>query len=72
MHLAPFAFSLYQIPIGATIKYCNRADEKLGLTYTAVDYHNVEYDGKKLVSFRSGGYAHTEQMGCCQTALFQV
>ncbi len=45
--LAPFAFSLCQIPIGATIEYCNRADEKSGLTCTVVDDHNVEYDGKK-------------------------
>ncbi len=45
--LAPFAFSLCQIPIGATIEYCNRADEKSGLTVTVVDDHNVEYQGKK-------------------------
>lgn len=38
---------LRQIPTGATIEYCNRADEKSGLTYTVVDDHNVEYDGKK-------------------------
>lgn len=44
--LAPFAFSLCKIPIGATIEYCNRADEKSGLTVTVVD-HNVEYQGQK-------------------------
>lgn len=38
--LAPFAFSLCQIPIGANIEYCNRADEKSGLTCTVVDNHN--------------------------------
>ena len=45
--LAPFAFSLCQIPVGATIEYCNRADEKSGLTVTVADDHNVEYQGKK-------------------------
>lgn len=45
--LAPFAFSLCQIPVGATIQYCNRADEKSGLTCTVADDHNVEYQGKK-------------------------
>lgn len=45
--LAPFTFSLCQIPVGATIEYYNRADEKSGLTCTVVDDHNVEYDGKK-------------------------
>ena len=45
--LAPFAFSLCKIPIGATIEYCNSADEKSGLTCTVVDDHNVEYQGKK-------------------------
>lgn len=45
--MAPFAFSLCQIPVGATIEYCNRADEKSGLTCTVVDDHSVEYDGKK-------------------------
>ena len=45
--LAPFAFSLCDIPIGATIEYCNRADEKTGLTCTVVDDHTVEYEGKK-------------------------
>ena len=45
--LAPFAFSLCNIPIGATIEYCNRADEKSGLTCTVIDDHSVEYDGKK-------------------------
>lgn len=45
--LAPFTFSLCQIPIGATIEYCNRSDEKSGLTCTVVDDHNVEYQGKK-------------------------
>lgn len=44
--LAPFAFSLCDIPIGATIEYCNRADEKSGLTCIVVDDHSVEYDGK--------------------------
>lgn len=45
--LAPFTFSLCQIPVGATIEYYNRADEKSELTCTVVDDHNVEYDGKK-------------------------
>lgn len=45
--LAPFAFSLCEIPIGATIEYSNRADEKSGLTCTVVDDHQVEYQGKK-------------------------
>ena len=45
--MALFAFSLCQIPVGATIEYCNRADEKSGLTCTVVDDHSVEYDGKK-------------------------
>lgn len=45
--LAPFSFSLCKIPIGATIEYCNRSDEKSGLTCTVVDDHNVEYQGKK-------------------------
>lgn len=45
--LAPFAFSLCNIPIGATIEYCNRADEKSGLTCVVVDDHGVEYDGKR-------------------------
>lgn len=44
--LAPFAFSLCKIPVGATITYCNRSDPKSGLTCTVVDDHNVEYDGK--------------------------
>lgn len=41
--MAQFAFSLCQIPVGATIEYCNRGDEKSGLTVTVVDDHNVEY-----------------------------
>lgn len=45
--LAPFAFSLCEIPIGATIEYSNRADEKSGLTCTVVNDHQVEYQGKK-------------------------
>ena len=45
--MAPFAFSLCQIPVGATIEYSNRSDEKSGLTVTVVDDHNVEYQGKK-------------------------
>lgn len=45
--LAPFAFSLVNIPVGASIEYCNRSDEKSGLICTVVDDHNVEYDGKK-------------------------
>ena len=45
--LAPFAFSLCNIPIGATIEYCNRGDEKSGLTCTVIDDHSVEYDSKK-------------------------
>lgn len=44
--LTPFAFSLCQIPVGATIEYYNRADEKSGLMCTVVDDHNVEYQGK--------------------------
>ena len=44
--LTPFAFSLCQIPVGATIDYYNRADEKSGLMCTVVDDHNVEYQGK--------------------------
>ena len=45
--MAPFSFSIVQIPVGATIEYCDKADEKSGLTCTVVDDHNVEYDGKK-------------------------
>lgn len=45
--MAPFSFSLCQIPIGSTIEYCNRSDEKSGLTMTVVDDHNVEYQGRK-------------------------
>lgn len=45
--LAPFAFSLCDIPIGATIEYSNNADEKSGLTCIVIDDHTVEYDGKK-------------------------
>lgn len=45
--LAPFAFSLCNIPVGATIEYCNRNDEKSGLTCTVIDDHTVEYEGKK-------------------------
>lgn len=45
--LAPFAFSLCEIPIGATTEYSNRADEKSGLTCTVVNDHQVEYQGKK-------------------------
>lgn len=45
--MAPFAFSLCRIPVGATIEYCNRTDEKSGLTCTVVDDHSVEYEGKK-------------------------
>lgn len=45
--MAQFAFSLCQIPVGATIEYCNRGDEKSGLTVTVVDDHNVEYQGEK-------------------------
>ena len=45
--LAPFAFSLCNIPIEAEIEYCNRSDEKSGLTCVVVDDHTVEYDGKK-------------------------
>ena len=45
--LAPFAFSLCQIPVGAVIEYCNRSDEKSGLTCTVIDDHTVEYDGKR-------------------------
>ena len=45
--LAPFAFSLCNIPIGATIEYCNRADEKSGLKCTVIDDHSVEYNGEK-------------------------
>lgn len=44
--LAPFTFSHCQIPVGATIEYCNRNDEKSGLTCTVVDDHTVEYQGK--------------------------
>lgn len=44
---APFRFSMCQIPIGATIEYCNRNDEHTGITCTVVDDHNVEYQGKK-------------------------
>ena len=40
-------FSLCQIPVGATIEYCNSRDEKSGLTCTVIDDHSVEYDGKK-------------------------
>ncbi len=43
----PFAFSLCQIPVGATIEYCNSRDKKSGLTCTVIDDHSVEYDGKK-------------------------
>ena len=45
--LAPFKFSLCQIPVGVTIEYCNRSDEKSGLTVTVADDRNVEYQGKK-------------------------
>jgi len=45
--LAPFSFSICQIPVGATIEYYNRSDEKSGLTCTVVDDHNVEFEGKK-------------------------
>lgn len=45
--LAPFAFSLCDIPIGATIEYSNNADEKSGLTCVVIDDHTVEYDGKR-------------------------
>lgn len=45
--LAPFAFSLCDIPIGATIEYSNNADEKSGLTCVVIDDYTVEYDGKK-------------------------
>ena len=44
--LAPFRFSLCQIPIGATIEYYNKADEKSGLTFTVVDDQHVKYNGK--------------------------
>lgn len=30
--LVPFAFLLCQIPVDVTTEYCNRADEKSGLT----------------------------------------
>lgn len=43
---APFRFSMCQIPVGATIEYCNRTDEKSGLTCIVVDDRNVEYQGK--------------------------
>ena len=45
--LAPFTFSLCHIPVGATLEYWNRADEKSGLTCKVVDDRNVEYNGKK-------------------------
>ena len=45
--LAPFAFSLCQIPVGAAVEYFNRNDDKSGLMCKVVDDHNVEYDGKK-------------------------
>ena len=44
--LTPFSFSKCQIPVGAVIEYCNRADEKSGLTCTVVDDHTVEFEGK--------------------------
>lgn len=44
---APFSFSRCQIPIGATIEYCNRADNNSGLTCIVVDDHTVEFEGKK-------------------------
>lgn len=45
--LAPFSFLRCQIPVGAAIEYCNRADEKSGLICTVVDDRSVEYGGKK-------------------------
>lgn len=46
--LAPFSFSLCQIPVGATIEYCKRSDEKSGLTFTVVDDQHVEYNGEPI------------------------
>lgn len=45
--LTPFSFSLVSIPVGATVEFWNRSDDKPGATCTVVDNHNVEYDGRK-------------------------
>lgn len=45
--MAPFTFSLCKIPVGSTVEYCNRNDEKSGLMFVVVDDRNVEYNGRK-------------------------
>lgn len=44
--LAPFKFSMCNIPIGAEIEFYNKADSKTGIVCTVVDDHSVEYEGK--------------------------
>ena len=44
--LAPFKFSLCNIPIGSVIEFYNKADSKTGIKCTVVDDHSVEYEGK--------------------------
>ncbi len=44
--LAPFRFSMVDIPIGAELEFCNATSENSGKTCTVVDDRNVEFEGK--------------------------
>lgn len=63
---APFAFSLCQIPIGATINYCNRVDEKSGLTCTKYnaeknsECNKVKKINEQWVKLKEEAYASTQ------------
>ncbi len=45
--LAPFKFSLCNIPVGAQIEFYNKSDSRTGIVCTVVDDHSVEYEGRK-------------------------
>lgn len=44
--LAPFSFSICQIPIGSKLEFWNKSTEKSGVECTVVDDKLVEYDNK--------------------------
>lgn len=44
--MAPFNFSMVNIPVGAMLEYSNRGNENSGKTCVVVDDKSVEYEGK--------------------------
>lgn len=45
--IAPFKFSMVNIPVGAVLEYCNQGNANSGKTCVVVDNKHVEYEGKQ-------------------------